>query len=131
MIDMIPLGDFVPLEKRSITRDSCEHWGYHISTFSGKPCQVANYKDGQGQLIAQKVRFAVKEFLILGDADKMGLYGKHLWRESGKRIVITEGEIDAISLSQCQDHKWPVVSIPKGSKGAKKALQAELGNRDN
>ncbi len=126
MIDMLPQGDFIALDKRMITRDSCEHWGYHVTTFSGKPCQVANYKDGQGQLIAQKVRFANKEFIILGDGENMGLYGKHLWRDAGKKIVITEGEIDAISLSQCQDHRWPVVSVPKGSKGAKKALQADL-----
>lgn len=125
-MNMLPTGDFLALPRRSISRDSCEHWGYHCGTFNGKDCQVANYKDGQGQLVAQKVRFANKEFLILGDAENMGLYGKHLWREAGKRIVITEGEIDAISLSQCQDHKWPVVSVPKGSKGAKKALQAEL-----
>lgn len=124
--NLIPTTTYEALPVRQISRESCERWGYHLSELYGKPCQVANYKDSHQQVVAQKVRFQGKEFAILGDASAMGLYGKHLWRDAGKKIVITEGELDAISLSQCQDHKWPAVSIPKGSKGAKKALQADL-----
>jgi twinkle protein len=124
--DLIPQGDFVALDPRNITRDSCEKWGYHVADFRGSDVQVADYRDDQGQLVAQKVRFRNKDFTILGNARDMGLYGKHLWREKGKKIVITEGEIDAISISQVQDHKWPVVSIPNGASGAKKSIQADL-----
>jgi twinkle protein len=126
MKDLLPTGEFLALEPRHLSAESCEKWGYHINTFKGSDVQVADYRDDQGQLVAQKVRFRNKEFTILGNAREIGLFGKHLWRERGKRIIITEGELDAISVSQIQDHKWPVVSVPNGAQGAKKALQADL-----
>ncbi len=126
MKDLLPTGEFIAIEKRHLSADSCEKWGYHINQLGGSVCQVADYRNDQGELVAQKVRFSDKSFTILGDAKQIGLYGKHLWREKGKRIILTEGEIDAISISQLQDHKWPVVSIPNGASGAKKAIQADL-----
>jgi twinkle protein len=41
-------------------------------------------------------------------------------------VVITEGEIDAMSVSQAQGNKWPVVSIKSGASGAKKDVAAAL-----
>lgn len=38
-------------------------------------------------------------------------------------LTITEGEIDALSVSQAQDNKWPVVSVPNGAQGAVKAIE--------
>ena len=93
---------------------------------NGKTVQIATYRDESYQPIAQKIRFPNKDMLILGDGKEMGLYGQHLWRDGGRRVVITEGEIDALSVSQLQGNKWPVVSIPKGAAGAKKALKKEL-----
>ena len=34
----------------------------------------------------------------------------------------SEGEIDAMSVSQLQQHKWPVVSVNNGAPAAKKAV---------
>jgi twinkle protein len=85
--------------------------------------QVANYYSPDGsKIVAQKVRYPDKKFCVLGDMKEAGLYGQHLWRDGGKYVVITEGEIDAISVSQVFEHKYPVVSIPTGSSGARKAL---------
>ena len=41
-------------------------------------------------------------------------------------VVVTEGEIDALSLSQLQHNKWPVVSIPDGAGAAPRAFQRSL-----
>src|SRR5437899_371477 len=41
-------------------------------------------------------------------------------------VVITEGEIDAMSVSQIQGNKWPVVSVQNGAEGAKKAIARNL-----
>jgi twinkle protein len=38
-------------------------------------------------------------------------------------LTITEGEIDALSVSQAQGNKWPVVSVPNGAQGALKAIE--------
>lgn len=124
-LKLIPLQELElrPLEKRKLKETTCEKWGYGFTHYKNKPVQVANYKDEQGTVVAQQLRFANKDFKFLGELnDALPLYGQHLWRDGGKKIVICEGQIDAMSLSQMQDHKWPVVSIPNGVKSAKKAI---------
>ena len=74
------------------------------------------------RLVAQKIRTKDKNFPIIGDGKGLPLYGSHLW-SNGKKLVITEGEIDAMSVSQLQNHKWPVVSLPQGAAGAVRAIK--------
>lgn len=112
--------------KRGLNEETCKLWDYGYGTDGSRRCHVANYRDPQGQLVAQKLRYAGKDFRIQGDWSKAGLWGRHLWRDSGKALIITEGEADAMSVSQVQGHKWPVVSLPGGASSAKKALQREL-----
>jgi twinkle protein len=38
-------------------------------------------------------------------------------------IVVTEGEIDSLTLSQLQQNKWPCVSVPNGAQGAAKTVK--------
>lgn len=120
---MIEGGKIEALPRRGISAETCQFWGYLVGDYNGKPCQIAQFKDLNGRVVAQKIRFADKSFKCLGDMKKAGLYGQHLWRDGGKRIVITEGEIDALSVAEVQGNKWPVVSLPNGASGAKKALQ--------
>lgn len=122
MIDYEPQ----PLTKRNITEETCRLFKYGISTYNGKPVQVATYCDEAGSPIAQKLRFPNKDFMILGEAKKMGLFGRNLWRTGGKMVVVTEGEIDCLTMSQLQGNKWPVVSIPNGAPNAAKAFKESL-----
>jgi twinkle protein len=108
--------------KRNINEETCRHWNYQVGEKSGKPVQIANYCDDQGYVVAQKLRFPDKSFSFVGEPKKAGLYGQHLWRDHGRKVVITEGEIDALSVSQLQGNKWPVVSVPNGAQGAKKSV---------
>ena len=122
---------FLPIEatglnKRRINEKTAKHWQYGLSTFKGSKVQVANYYDRQGTLKAQKVRFPNKDFTVIGDIKAINLYGEHLARDSGKMITIVEGELDALSLSQCFDNKWPVVSVPQGAPSAKRAVSKAL-----
>lgn len=124
--DCIPLGDLeeVSLTKRCISKGTCSKFKYFSTVYKGKPCQVACYYDDSGNLVGQKLRFPDKSFSVLGSISNR-LYGSQLWA-SGKKIVITEGEIDCLTVSQLQGNKWPVVSIPNGAQGAKKAIEANL-----
>ena len=122
-------GEIEPLKVRKLTKATVDKWSYQIGEFKGKKVQIANYKK-DGRVIAQKIRFANKDFLFIGDTKNCGLYGKHLW-EKGKMITICEGEIDALSVSQAQGNKWPVVSIPTGAAGAKRAIQNDLEYLEN
>ena len=112
----------VSLNKRSLTESTCQKWGYGVSKYKGTPVQVANYKDESGKTVAQKLRFPNKDFVWLGDTKKAGLWGSNLWRDGGKMVTITEGEIDALTVSQLFDNKWPVVSLPNGAAGAAKSI---------
>lgn len=124
--DLLPLGESIALEKRKLSEETCSKWRYTISEMGGERVQVANYCDDQGQVIAQKVRDKDKNFKFLGDSKSVGLYGQWLWGNGGKKVVVTEGELDALTVSQLQGNKWPVVSVPNGAQGAKKAIMKSL-----
>lgn len=119
-------GQVCSLSKRGISNDTCKFWDYRIGQYKGQAVQIANYKNDRGRTIGQKLRFANKDFLYLGDSKDIGLYGQNLWRSTGKMVVITEGEVDALSVSQCFNNRWPVVSLPQGSASAKKAIRKSI-----
>jgi len=120
-------GEFRPLLKRGITEETARKFGYQVGTDNkGKACQIAPYHDEDGTLVAQKLRYPNKDFSVTGNLKEAGLFAQHLWSPGGRRIIVAEGEIDAMSISQLQGNKWPVVSIPNGAQGAKKALAKQL-----
>lgn len=116
-------GDVKALAKRLITQQTAQHFNYQVGEKGDKAVQIANYYKGN-ELIGQKLRFPDKTFAVIGKLDV--LYGEHLWRDGGKLLVVTEGEIDAMSVSQLQGNKWPVVSVPNGAQGAAKAIAKRL-----
>lgn len=119
-------GEYRPLSKRKITEETCRHYGYQIGRFGGGPCHIAPLRDASGKLIAQKIRTPDKTFPTLGAKGKaLPLFGMHKWH-GGKMVVVTEGEIDCLSVSQVQQNKWPVVSLPNGASAAKKAFLNNL-----
>lgn len=124
--DLIPLSalEVRALSARGLSLETCGKYKYYTGELNGKPCQVACYFNNQGTMVGQKIRFPGKEFTIRGKISAC-LYGSQLW-SSGKKIVITEGEIDCLTVSQVQGNKWPVVSIPNGAQAAKKAIEANL-----
>ncbi len=124
--DLLPFGRYQGLSSRSISEDTCEKYGYFITEDdAGKSVQVAPYRNKQGRVVGQKVRGAGKKFFTTGDFSEVMLFGQHLFRNGGRRILIVEGEIDALSGYQMLGN-WPVVSIPNGAKGAAKAVRANL-----
>lgn len=129
--NMIPLEELQisALPARGITKDTCSKLKYYVGEYKGNPCQVACYYDDKGSLVGQKLRFPDKSFAVLGKISGC-LYGSQLW-SSGKKLIITEGEVDALTVSQVQGNKWPVVSIPNGAQAARKAIEANLEYLNN
>lgn len=118
-------GEHRILVKRNISEATCKKFGYQCVKRGKGTLQVADYRRN-GKLVAQKVRTPSKDFSIIGDGKNIPLFGQHLWRDGGKRLIITEGELDAMTISQLQENKWPVVSLPTGAPSAKKAIAREL-----
>lgn len=129
--ECISMEDFdaMDLGKRRIHRDTCQKYKYFTGEYNGKACQVACYCDASGNIVGQKVRFPDKSFTTFGKISGV-LYGAHLW-SNGQKIIITEGEIDCLTVSQVQGNKYPVVSIPNGAQSAKKTIEANLEYLDN
>lgn len=113
-----------PLKARGITESTCRKYQYYYTTYKGKPCQVANYFDENGTLIGQKLRFQDKSFATKGKISK-AFFGQQLYNR-GSRLIITEGEIDCLTVSQLLGNQEPVVSIPCGVQSAKKVFEANL-----
>ena len=114
------------LPTRKINAETCKVFNYETGIYNGKHCHISNYFDKQYNRVAQHIRFPDKSFIWLGDTDKITLFGQNLWRDGGRMVVVTEGELDAMSVSQCQNNKFPVVSVPSGAASAKKYIKREL-----
>lgn len=120
-------GEYRDLSKRGLTEDTCRKYGYSVGRDrADNLVQIANYCDSQGVPVAQKLRDASKGFVVLGKLKQAGLFGQHLWRDKGKKVIVTEGEIDALSVAQALSLKWPVVSVPNGAQGAAKSLASQI-----
>ncbi len=118
-------GEVIALRSRRISEDTCAKFGYRVGTNRrGKVVHIADYKNDRGQVVAQKTRTKSKKFHVIGNLkEALPLWGQWLWRDGGKKVVITEGELDCMSMSQMQGNKWPVVSVPNGAAGARKAVK--------
>lgn len=114
-----------PLPVRAITTETCKRFGYYKGCLHNKNAQFACYYDDDGHIIGQKVRYPDKTFEVLGKLQDR-FFGQHLYPGGSKaKLVITEGEIDALSVSQIQGNKYPVVSLPAGARSAKRTFEAQ------
>ena len=120
-------GTYAALRARQLSEETAKAFKYKVGLFNGQPAQLAGYCDENGNLVAQKLRFADKGEGMpwIGDKKNVGLFGHHLFGR-GKRLVITEGEIDAMTVYQAQGGKWPAVSLINGADGARKDLARNL-----
>lgn len=121
-------GDYQALKSRSITEETCRKFGYKVGRLeNGNTVQIAPYYDAEGTLVATKVRPKdKKEMFVSGSFKDILLFGQQLWTSGGRKVVVTEGEIDCLTVSQVQGNKWPTVSVPNGAQGAKKALAKHI-----
>ena len=118
-------GEYVDLRKRCISAETCKDMGYEIGEYQGQPCHIANIYNDKGQKVAQKLRLPNKEFRVLGDLKAGGLVFQNKCKPNGKRVVVTEGELDALSYRTVAP-TWQVVSVPNGAAGATKAIKRSL-----
>ena len=82
------------------------------------------YHDESGVLKGVKIKTKQKDFRYEGVSTDT-LFGQHRFPNSGKRIVVTEGELDAASCYEAMGG-WPMVSLPHGAASAKKDIQKQI-----
>lgn len=131
MEDLI-IGTVEAIPARKLDDRTCQKYNYQVGTFRGRKCHIAPLYDEAGTMVAQKIRYkneaGEKDFAVLGDIKRaLPLFGQHLCRDGGKLVVVTEGEIDALSVTQAMGLSWPAVSVPQGAPSAKKFIAKALG----
>ena len=113
-------GEATALPKRKISEEVCQKY----RVYREGRLLYFHYFDLDGQCIGAKVKTPEKKFYWEGvHADT--LFGQHLFAKGGKRVVITEGELDALSCYQAMPG-WPMVSVPDGAQSAKRSIQKQL-----
>jgi len=114
------------LPKRKIDSETCQIFNYETGEYNGTKVHIANYFDKNYKKVAQHIRFPDKKFIWLGEPNDISLFGQQNWRDGGRTIIITEGEIDCMSVSKVQGNRYPCVSVPSGAASAKKYITNEL-----
>ena len=116
-------GQFSAIEDRGISLEAAKAYGI---TVAGDK-QIYPYYDINGQHVANKVRHVkTKDFHSEGRLPQAGLFGQNQFRDGGKYITISEGELDAVSAYQMMVCKWPVVSVRNGAQSAVKDVKAQF-----
>ena len=108
-----------PLDSRGISQEVVDHFNVKMSVDSnGKPEAHFYPYTKDGRTVAYKKRLLPKDFSITGNFKDVELFGQQQ-ATRGRRLVITEGEIDAMSVAEAYKQNggtiWPVVSIPSAS----------------
>ena len=114
-------GSPEPLPKRRISEEVCKK--YRVNRDGSR--LYFHYFNSDGICTGAKVKTTDKQFTWDGNNSDHSLFGQHLFPSSGKRVVITEGEIDALSCQEAMPG-WPMVSIPDGAASAKRSIQRQL-----
>jgi twinkle protein len=85
------------------------------------------YDRDTGELVGAKKRVVkTKQFSASGNHTNVGLFGQKHCRGKGKYVVITEGEIDAMSVYEMFGQKYDVVSLRAGASSASKEIKENL-----
>lgn len=102
---------------RGITKIVCDFFGVKVSFNASGDIDAHYYPYLVGDTFSYKVRNLPKDFIWLGPPGE--LFGKDKFAGGGKRLIITEGEIDALSIAQATYDKYskiyPVVSLPSAT----------------
>ena len=113
-------GSAVRLQKRKISVKTNQFYKIYRD---GNTLRFPYYTN-DGILKGVKVKTKQKDFLYEGLSTDT-LFGQHLFPATGKRVVITEGELDAASCYEAMSG-WPMVSLPHGAASAKKDIQKQI-----
>ena len=105
-------------KERNITREVCEFFGVKVSYDQNGQIDTHYYPYGTADAPGYKVRDVPnKSFRSVGKLDY--LFGQKRFNGGGKRVVITEGELDAMSYAMASLDRYkkiyPVVSIRSAS----------------
>ena len=128
--DVSSIADYpsYPMGSRKISRDVVDHFNVRMSVDTdGKPEAHYYPYTKRGKITAYKIRKLPKMFSVAGDFGGVELFGQSTPGIGRKRVIITEGELDALAVAQSMWENsgkiWgAVVSLPSAT-GLKNLLE--------
>lgn len=117
---------FRGLRDRGITKNVCEAMGVRVSYGSDGTIDghFYPYSNKSGTTSYKHRVVASKQFFWVGEAGD--LFGMDKFQGGGRKLIITEGEIDALSICQANQDKYgklyPVISLTSAT-GTDKLLE--------
>tara|TARA_Y100000114_G_scaffold156623_1_gene184435 strand:+ start:2244 stop:3905 length:1662 start_codon:yes stop_codon:yes gene_type:complete len=122
-------GVFGDLIDRGISEHTARKFGVKIKRdeASNVTQHIYPYYNG-GEIVGTKTRHVQnKNFFCNGTFEGTGLFGEQLFgSKGGKYLTITEGECDAMAVSQLFEGKWAVVSLKRGASSAVKDIRESI-----
>jgi twinkle protein len=118
------------IPERNISKKITNKYGVRIS--HGEDGRVNKhyypyYSNKTSDLVGYKERVVEdKSFIFSGTNRGAGLFGQNIARGNSAHLTITEGELDALSISEMFDGKWDVVSLKNGASGAARDIKENL-----
>jgi len=113
-LEEIKTYPFRGFKEREISKDVAEFFNVRVSYDSNGEIDTHYYPYGDN---AYKVRKLPKSFSWVGKSND--LFGRDKFNSNGRRLIITEGEIDALSVAQASMDKYqkiyPVVGMSSSS----------------
>jgi len=114
-----PLKGDIPeqgLQARRIDSRAMKDYGVTLARHAKRGMvQVYPYYDKDKKLVAQHLRDKDKDFPWIGRPTDAVPFGSRVRSDTGKRLVLTEGELDALAAYQMFNYTWPVWSIGCGA----------------
>lgn len=109
---------------RNVEKNVAEFFDVRVSYNADGEIDTHYYPYDDGQ--AYKVRKLPKQFSWVNKSN--GLFGQSKFNGAGKRLIITEGEIDALSMAQASMKKYgkiyPVVALSSAVMASKSLLES-------
>lgn len=97
--ELVPFGEYRALTKRKITEETCKKFGYFVGEFKEQTVQVAPYRNTDGEVIAQKVRFASGGCVAIAVIPKMS--GPMPWLNELLWVNASSGMASSSSPDHC------------------------------
>lgn len=113
------------LVKRNLSKSVCKEYGVMVD--AEKAEYVFPYFNEQGVQVARKIRKArEKSFYWQGDSKSIQFFGYNTVTPKRNKLVITEGEFDALAARQMLGSEYTVLSVPNGAGSAKDFIKKHL-----
>jgi len=117
-------GEAAAVPERGITEKTTRKFGYLTVNKNGEEFHASSVYRNR-ELVGQHIRGSGKRFKWIGSPKGCEMWGQHLFQAGGKKLTITEGEIDAMTVFQINGG-WPVVSLPNGVQSAVRSIKDNL-----